>query len=156
MGVSGVGKSTIGHLLSNELKTPYFDGDDFHPEENILKMSNGTPLNDEDRFDWLVLLNKLALKQLEKNTCIIGCSALKQQYREILSNGIEQKVVWVHLSGTFEQIADRIQKRAGHFMDSGLLKSQFDILEPPKKAITVDISLTPKEIVKNILDNLPN
>lgn len=30
MRVSGVGKSTIGSLLSEELNIPFFDGDDYH------------------------------------------------------------------------------------------------------------------------------
>jgi len=65
MGVSGCGKSTIGHLLSKEFNIPFFDGDDFHPEKNILKMSNGEALNDDDRFGWLQTLNKLAIEQLK-------------------------------------------------------------------------------------------
>ena len=39
-------------------------------------------------------------------------------------------------------------------MSSTLLKSQFDALEPPKKAITVSIMETPKQIVKEILSQL--
>ena len=60
MGVSGAGKSTIGSLLSQELSVPFFDGDDFHPQENIVKMANETPLTDEDRKPWLSSLNQLA------------------------------------------------------------------------------------------------
>ena len=60
MGVSGTGKSTIGKLLGQKLDVPFFDGDDFHPESNILKMKSGQPLNDEDRKDWLLALNDLA------------------------------------------------------------------------------------------------
>jgi 6-phosphogluconate dehydrogenase len=89
MGVSGVGKSTIGSLLAKELEIPFFDGDDFHPQENILKMANGEPLNDQDRYGWLKTLNELAKKQLLKNSCVIVCSALKENYRSILSEGLE-------------------------------------------------------------------
>jgi 6-phosphogluconate dehydrogenase len=46
MGVSGCGKTTIGKLLAQELKVPFFDGDDFHSPANIEKMSKGNPLND--------------------------------------------------------------------------------------------------------------
>jgi gluconate kinase len=50
MGVSGCGKvkinklkkkTTIGKELSKELAIPFFDGDDFHPKENIEKMLKG-------------------------------------------------------------------------------------------------------------------
>lgn len=63
---------------------PFFDGDDFHPYKNIIKMSEGQQLNDDDRFEWLVVLNKLAKEQIQKSGCIIACSALKKNYRKIL------------------------------------------------------------------------
>lgn len=150
MGVSGVGKSTIGNLLSEKLDLPFFDGDDFHPKENILKMSQGQPLNDQDRFGWLKTLNELAKSQLKHKGCIIVCSALKKSYRELLNNSIQEFTSWIFLNGSFTQIQERINNRKGHFMNSDLLKSQFDILETPKKAIEIDISLTPQEIVKVI------
>lgn len=150
IGVSGCGKSTIGKLLSQELKIPFFDGDDFHSEKNIVKMSSGHPLNDEDRQGWLVALNALAKKKLAKNSCIIVCSALKQKYRDILSKNIEKETKWVHLSGSFEQIYERMKARKNHFMPSQLLKSQFNILENPVNALQIDINLTPENIVNTI------
>jgi 6-phosphogluconate dehydrogenase len=154
MGVSGCGKSTIGKLLAQEFDIPFFDGDDFHPENNIQKMSSGEALNDDDRQGWLETLNDLAKKQLTKNSCVIVCSALKQKYREILSEGIEGETKWVHLFGSFEQILERVNSRAHHFMPSELLKTQFDILENPKNTIEIDISLSPENIIKTIKKEL--
>ena len=154
MGVSGCGKSTIGELLSKKLNIPYFDGDDYHPESNILKMSKRQALNDDDRLEWLQTLNKLAIKQLKNDSCIIVCSALKKSYRDILNTNIERRSKWVFLHGSYEQITDRINKREGHFMNSDLLKSQFDILEQPENAIKIDISLTPNTIVEVIKKEL--
>ncbi|MBU2938247.1 NADP-dependent phosphogluconate dehydrogenase [Lacinutrix sp. C3R15] len=156
MGVSGCGKSTIGNLLSKELDIPFFDGDDFHPESNITKMSNGKALNDDDRQGWLETLNHLAKKQLTKNSCVIVCSALKQKYRDILSQDIHKQTKWIYLSGTFEQIYERMNSRSDHFMPSKLLKSQFDTLEEPKDAMQIDISLSPKNIIKTIKNELMN
>jgi 6-phosphogluconate dehydrogenase len=154
MGVSGVGKSTIGNLLSEELKIPFYDGDDFHPEENILKMSKGEALIDNDRQGWLQTLNNLAIKELKKIGCIIVCSALKESYRSILMATVESNIKWIFLNGSFEQIKERINNREGHFMSSHLLKSQFDILEAPENAINIDISLTPNNIIKVIRKEL--
>ncbi|WP_452226546.1 NADP-dependent phosphogluconate dehydrogenase [Lacinutrix cladophorae] len=154
MGVSGCGKSTIGKLLARELDIPFFDGDDFHPESNIKKMSSGQALNDEDRQGWLQTLNNLAIKQLTKNSCVIVCSALKQKYRETLSHTIKEKTKWVHLSGSFEQVLKRLNNREGHFMPAELLKSQFETLETPDEAMKIDIKITPENIIKKIKQEL--
>jgi len=154
MGVSGCGKSTIAKLLSDEMNIPYFDGDDFHPEQNVAKMASGQPLNDEDRQGWLEALNRLAKNQLKTNSCIIVCSALKETYRNTLSNTIENEVKWIHLKGDFDLISERLNNRKGHFMTSQLLQSQFDTLEIPKNALQVDISSSPQDVVKQIKDDL--
>lgn len=154
MGVSGCGKSTIGQLLSQELNIPFFDGDDFHPQSNIDKMSRGVPLKDVDRHGWLVLLNELAKKQLQVNSCIIVCSALKKSYRDILNTGIQNQAKWFYLEGRFNQILERIDKRENHFMSSNLLRSQFDTLEEPEGAFKVNISLNPEEIIEKFTNKL--
>lgn len=154
MGVSGVGKSTVGILLANAMNIPFFDGDDFHPKENIKKMTDGIPLKDEDRMAWLETLNGLAKKQLQNNSCVIVCSALKQKYRDVLSRNMENQMKWVHLVGDFHRVYGRMVSRKNHFMSPEMLRSQFDILEPPLEAITVDISLSPETIIEKIKDQL--
>nr|WP_297788134.1 gluconokinase [uncultured Allomuricauda sp.] len=153
MGVSGSGKTEIGKLLSAKLSRPFFDGDDFHPEANIKKMSSGNALNDEDRKEWLIQLNKLAIKHRHSGA-IIACSALKKNYRSMLRAGMGNCMVFVYLNGSFELIKSRLEKRKGHFMPLELLKSQFDTLEPPTKEITVSIEETPEKIIENIIKHL--
>lgn len=150
MGVSGSGKSTIGTLLAEELCVPFFDGDDFHPASNVSKMAAGEPLNDADRKDWLLSLNKLAVKHSTKGAVIV-CSALKASYRDTLRKTIEDKVTWILLQGTFEEIQERLNARKGHFMPASLLRSQFETIEFPRKAIRVSISPTPDTILRNIM-----
>ncbi|WP_430412654.1 NADP-dependent phosphogluconate dehydrogenase [Kordia sp.] len=157
IGVSGVGKTTIGKLLAKDLQIPFFDGDDFHSEHNIKKMASGIALTDDDRFNWLQVLNDLALHQVKKKaSCVIVCSALKQSYRTILNKGIETNLKWVFLQGSFNLIKERLDTRKGHFMSSELLKSQFDILEEPKQAIKIDISLSTENSVQVIKSKLTN
>ena len=152
MGVSGSGKTTIGHTLSNTLGIPFYDGDDFHPEENITKMRSGLPLNDDDRYIWLQRLHELARKMLSEHGAIIGCSALKEKYREILSEGIQDKCIWVLLEGGFELIEARMKHRPGHFMPIALLRSQFDTLEIPDYAARISIDQEPAQIVSKIME----
>lgn len=153
MGVSGCGKSTIGNLLANKLNIPFYDGDDYHSELNVQKMASGLPLTDNDRQDWLRSLNELARLHTQKGA-VIGCSALKESYRRILDADLKGNCKWIYLDGSFEDIMSRLSKRKGHFMPSELLKSQFETLEPPYKAIQVSINMTPEEIVQNILDQI--
>lgn len=149
MGVSGTGKSTIGKLLGQVLDLPYFDGDDYHPQANIDKMASGVALEDTDRQGWLDRLNALALEHHGRGA-IIACSALKQKYRDILTEGLP-KSCFIHLTGSFETIQKRMAARPGHFMPASLLQSQFDTLEPPENAIEVAILDSLNQIINTIL-----
>lgn len=151
MGVSGSGKSTIGKLLAESLNIQFYDGDDFHPAENKLKMQSGIPLNDDDRYPWLKRLNGLAKESIAQSGCIIACSALMESYRTMLTQGFTEPVHWFFLEGEFDVIQKRLEKRQMHFMPAQLLMSQFDILEIPDYAIKISIDATPETIVKNIL-----
>lgn len=153
MGVSGSGKTAVGRLLAEDLLVPFIDADDHHPLSNIEKMSRGFPLNDADREPWLDQLNKIAKDHL-KSGCVIACSALKEIYRKRLRKGIEPSVVWIYLKGTFEQIYDRMEQRQGHFMRAGMLRSQFEALEEPKNAMTMDIADAPAHIVEKIISQI--
>lgn len=151
MGVSGSGKTTVGNALAHELGWTFFDGDDYHPERNVAKMRSGIPLTDEDRMDWLLTLAELISDNLERSEPgVLACSALKQQYRDFLEVDPE-RVKFVYLKGSREMISARMQDRKDHFMQSGMLDSQFNTLEEPLDALMVDINLCPEEIVKSII-----
>ncbi|MBC2594514.1 gluconokinase [Ruficoccus amylovorans] len=81
---------------------------------------------------------------------ILACSALKASYREILAPAGDPRVRFVYLTGSFEQIAQRLRERRGHFMPESLLRSQFEALEPPAEALSVDIGQSPEAIVAQI------
>lgn len=149
MGVSGSGKTTIGRALAEELSVDFFDGDDYHSLENIKKMKEGNPLNDNDRYPWLIKLNGLLIGRRDQG-CILACSALKESYRQQLTKGIDETVQLVYLKGAFTTIYDRMQSREDHFMPTALLQSQFAVLEEPKNALIIDVTLSLEEIIKKI------
>lgn len=131
MGVSSTGKSTIGSMVAQQLKSKFIDGDDLHPRANIEKMKSGSPLNDDDRAPWLQRINDAAFSIEQKSeTGVIVCSALKRKYRDLIRKG-NQKMFFVYLHGDFELVLKRMQSRKEHFMPVELLKSQFDTLEIP-------------------------
>ncbi|WP_328870232.1 gluconokinase [Streptomyces sp. NBC_00287] len=147
MGVAGTGKTTIGPLLAARLGVPYAEGDDFHPQANIAKMSAGTPLDDEDRWPWLDAIGAWADERTGLGG-VVSSSALKRSYRDRL-RAAAPEVVFVHLAGDRELIENRMRQRQGHFMPTALLDSQFATLQPleaDETGVVVDVSGTPEEI----------
>lgn len=150
MGVSGCGKSSVGSEIAERLGLTFFDGDDFHPQHNVDKMSQGVPLTDEDRYGWLKTLNKLFI---DSDTAVIACSALKPQYRDILREN-NQELVIVYLKGDYDTIWSRLSQRDDHyFQGERMLRSQFDTLIEPQsdEAIFVDIAQPMSQVVDEAL-----
>ncbi|XP_047238350.1 probable gluconokinase isoform X1 [Girardinichthys multiradiatus] len=169
MGVSGSGKTSLGTFLSEKLGWPFYEGDNFHPQENIKKMACGEPLTDQDRFPWLLKLHEI----IERERCsgsdaLIACSALKHLYRQILLHGStavapnicphhispsSPEVFFLYLLGDYDLIHQRMVARQGHYMKADMLRSQFDILEPPsdeENVLTLDIRRSLGEMVLEV------
>lgn len=146
MGVAGSGKSSVGAALAKALGWRFIEGDDHHPPANIAKMSAGTPLADEDRAPWLATL---AVELNRQPDAVLACSALKQEYRNLLATDL---VVWLHGDKTL--IAERMERRADHFMPPSLLDSQFEILEAPSGALRFDTRSPLAQIVESIVHHV--
>jgi gluconokinase len=157
MGVSGSGKSFIGKRLAAELGWSFYEGDDYHSQHNIEKMSQGNALTDADRAPWLDALNQLIAELLTQGeAAVLSCSALKRAYRERLVGGHDDVRI-VYLRGSYALIRQRLEARQGHYMKAGLLTSQFNVLEEPKPSedvLAVDVSQTPQAIVAMIKRHL--
>lgn len=151
MGVCACGKSSVGEQLANVINAKFIDGDDLHPKANILKMSAGEPLNDDDRAPWLERIRDAAFSVEHKNeTAVIVCSSLKKHYREQIRDG-NNHVIFLYLEGSYELILSRIQARKGHFMKLEMVDSQFATLEVPSDesmVITVNIDQSIDDIVQ--------
>ena len=151
MGVSGCGKSTVGEELAPRLGLPFHDGDAFHSAANIDKMSQGTPLTDDDRHDWLATLATKLGQWEAADGAILACSALKESYRTTLQSGTRSPIHWVFLDGPPELLLERMGSRKGHYMHADMLASQLATLERPAYALTLSITATPAELVQQIV-----
>ena len=153
MGVSGVGKTTVGEALAQQLGWSFADADDFHPAANVAKMRAGIPLTDADRAPWLQSLRATIEGWIaSRRSAVLACSALKHAYREQLVVGPEVKLVFLYAD--LELIADRMAARHGHYMNPALLQSQFDALEAPRDALSLDAARPVPELVAVIRTSL--
>jgi gluconokinase len=151
MGVSGSGKTTLAKALADHLHWSFFDADDFHPPQNIAKMTAGIPLDDSDRMPWLAALHDWLLSTLKADRHpVLACSALREKYRSQLLDGLGGIVI-IHLAGSYDLIRSRMDGRAGHYMKPEMLKSQFDALEEPRDAFVVDVSMPLDQALATIL-----
>lgn len=148
MGVTGVGKSTVGVLIADALGARFVDADEFHPAANVEKMRAGIPLDDIDRAPWLAALNALLADAGRRGESIVlACSALKSAYRDALRNDVADFRL-IHLRGARALVAARLAARKGHYMNPELLDSQFTALEVPADAIELDIGPTPGDLAR--------
>ena len=154
MGVAGSGKTTVAAILAERLGWAFEEGDALHPPENVEKMRAGHPLDDADRAPWLARVADWIAGRLDAGACgVITCSALKRRYREAIARG-RGGVLFVHLSGSRDEIADRLAARQGHFMPPSLLASQLETLEAPgpdEPAIRVDVGPPPHAIADTVV-----
>lgn len=157
MGVSGSGKTTVARCMADALGWPFAEGDDFHPPVNVVKMSSGTPLTDEDRAPWLEAVARwIGEQEAAGRSAIVTCSALKRAYRDVL--GRDNPSVWfVHVSSSPIALQHRLETRSGHYMPASLLASQLEALEPlelDEPGVTVSGEGLPHEVAARALDAL--
>lgn len=156
MGVTGSGKSTVAASVAERAGAVFIDADDLHPQSNIDKMTNGMPLTDEDRAPWLRAVGDVIAAH-RGTPVVVACSALRRSYRDLIREGAPG-VVFAHLDGAPELLADRLAARADHFMPPALLDSQLatlERLEPDEAGIVVDVALPPDQIVARIVERWP-
>jgi gluconokinase len=154
MGVSGVGKSTVGKRLASRLAWRFHDADDLHSPSSIAVMRSGRPLDDEARMPWLERVRDLMRTLSNEGVdAVVACSALRARYRAMLLEGMTDVRV-VHLTAPAEVLQQRVSHREGHFMPATLVDSQVATLEPPAHALTINASRSVEEVVEQIVEGL--
>ena len=157
IGVAGSGKSTIGRALSERLHCAFLDADSLHSKEDVEKMSAGHALSDDDRWPWLNAVGQhISAFERDHQRSVTACSALQRRYRDLVREYVP-RAYFVHLEGSIETIRARIERRHDDFMAPSLLASQFadlEHLEGDEGGLSVEVTLTPDEIVTRILSSL--
>jgi len=147
MGVSGSGKSTLGALLAETLGCRFLEGDSFHDEAAVAKMSAGAPLDDEDRWPWLDRLGVAMAETIATDGLVVAaCSALRTVYRTRLRHAVVAPISFILPEADRAELMRRLHNRPGHYMPPSLLTSQLDTLEPPivgEPVFTLDANWTP-------------
>lgn len=157
MGVSGVGKTSIGSALAGALGLEFVEGDELHPPRNVALMAAGTPLTDADRAGWLgAIAERLGRAQADGRGLVVSCSALKRSYRDRLRAACPGlRLVYLH--GPAELLRLRLQSRSDHYMPVSLLDSQLATLEPPdpdESALAIDIAPSTPQVLAAALAQL--
>ena len=155
MGVSGLGKTTIGRRLAERIGAAFLDADALHPPENIAKMAGGIPLDDADREPWIETVAR-AVAELASGGArvVVACSALRRRHRDRLRRA-GRDVRFIHLAGGPDLARQRVADRHGHFMEAGLIASQFAALEPPEGESGV-LTLDPARPVEDLVEDTAN
>ena len=110
-------------------------------------MTQGIPLTDADRWDWLITLRDAAVAALSTSSSqfgvVVTCSALKRKYRDVIRvasyNDHGVRVHFVYLHASEEVLLARVAARQGHFMGASMVHSQFQSLEVPDENETRDV-----------------
>ena len=111
-------------------------------------MRRDEPLTDEDRRPWLEKVRDLAAREASRGRdAVVTCSCLKRAYRDVVRGPGGADVQFVYLAVDPETAVERVGDRRGHFFDESLVASQFDALEPPRLALTLDATLPVEELV---------
>lgn len=124
-------------------------------------MSNGIPLTDADRWDWLTALREESMRLINEGQTgvVLTCSALKRKYRDVIRVAAYYDhhllIHFIYLDASEELLLQRVTQRQGHYMGASMVHSQFDILERPSKnetdVITIDVSRTLGEVKEDAL-----
>jgi gluconokinase len=110
-------------------------------------MSQGIPLTDVDRWDWLITLRDAAVNALSTSSThtgvVVTCSALKRKYRDVIRvaayNNHGVQVHFIYLHAPEQVLMARVAARQGHFMGASMVHSQFESLEVPDEHETKDV-----------------
>ncbi len=151
VGVCGTGKSAVAQKVAQRMEVPFFDADQLPASKDL---PAGKLPQDAELEKWLISIKELILEHATRKGCVISCSILKKEHRKSLTAAIGHQLDWVFMNDSYENAAHRAEKIEGQNRPASLLKSDFETLEIPKRALTIDMTYSEQEIVDTILKYL--
>jgi len=110
IGISCVGKTTIGKMLANKLNYSFFDLDEEienYYKKPIERIQNECFTMNEYRRKASIVLDKLFSKNID--TVIAGTpSGLKFSYLKVYKRHMNKELISIYLNDSFENILDRL------------------------------------------------
>ncbi|MDP5134449.1 gluconokinase, GntK/IdnK-type [Rheinheimera baltica] len=153
MGVAGSGKSTVGHLLAQQLGWRFIEGDDFHSPKAKHMMASGIPLADSLRDSWVqALCNELSVCKAAHTPCVLSYSGLIARHRQQIRSSADN-IHFFYLHGNAVLLAKRLAQRQNHFMAPAMLQSQLLTMQSCDDETDVtllDIALPVPQLVQQI------
>ena len=141
-GPCGSGKSTLATSLAKTFNVPYVEGDSLHSRDAVKKMSQGIPLDDEDRASWLERVIEHSLQVVRDRNypqVVVSCSALKRCYRDIFRARIihndeheTTQLCFLDLQCEPDLLVERVKRRQNHYMGPEMVDSQVSTYEAPQ------------------------
>ncbi|ANB13805.1 gluconokinase [Sugiyamaella lignohabitans] len=101
-------------------------------------MSNGIPLTDDDRWDWLADVAATSSRAAAGNEstyiAVAACSALTPKYREFLKSKVlpGTRIVIAFMWAPEEVLVARVGARKNHYMGTNMVASQAALMQVPK------------------------
>lgn len=138
-GIAGSGKSTVAREIAARLGLRFVEGDSFHPQANIAKMTANEPLTDADRWPWLEAISS---ELHDSSRIVVSCSSLRRSYRDLLRQAEDVRFIFLDISS--DDAAARAAHRVDHFMSAAMIESQIAALELPTPD-ELDVSVVPAD-----------
>ncbi|KAH6897542.1 gluconokinase [Coprinopsis sp. MPI-PUGE-AT-0042] len=152
IGVSGTGKSTLGAALASELGLPYIEGDDLHPQANLIRTTAESHLVEQQAKsipgDGKRHGRSKPASSSDPSTLP---SHLQSQPAEVFPT------YFVFIDGPREVLYERMEKRPGHFFKASMLDSQLATWSSRGRrrgVIVVSIESSTEDQVKRVQEQL--
>ena len=123
---------------------------DFHPKSNLMKLSSGIPLTEDDHWVWLASITEYVLNS-HRNTFILVCNPIEEIFQNYLAQRLE--IQWVILKMERKKASKQMSTTGNQRVKQKLIDAQFKALEIPANAIQVNADEPFETMLKKLLNH---